>query len=236
MTPASAPLRSPGDRAERAEQILAAAADLLLRFGYRRVTIEDIARQADVGKGTIYLHWKTSAELFRAVFEREVIAATGELAETLREDPTAWRPHLLARSYFLAIMNRPLLTALALGDADLLGKLARLRNSPRQERHRLLPHAYFALLAAHDVLRDDISADAIAYAFMATMEGFIRAQAAGGEAPGIEASADLLALTVQRAFESERELPPAAVKTLASDVADLIARLARADRQELHGG
>jgi hypothetical protein len=71
---------------------------------------------------------------------------------------------------------------------------------------------------------------------MATMEGFIRAQAADGEGPSIEASGDLLALTVHRAFESGRELPPTAEKKLASEVADLIVRLARADRRDLGDG
>jgi AcrR family transcriptional regulator len=236
MSPASTRLRSPHDRAGRAERILDAAAELLLRFGYRRVTIDDIARQADIGKGTVYLHWKTSADLFRAVFEREVLRAVHELAVVLRRDPGGWRPHRLARAYFLAIMNRPLLTALFLGDAELLGKLARPQGGAREDRHRLMPRAYFALLAGHGVLRDDVSAGAIAYAFMATMEGFIRAQAADGRGLGIEASGDLLALTVQRAFESERELPPAAEKRLASRVADLIAGLALADRSDLGGG
>jgi len=216
--------------------ILDATAELLLRFGYRRVTIDDIARQADIGKGTVYLHWKTSVDLYRAVFEREVLRAVDELVEVLQKDPGAWRPHRLARSYFLAIMNRPLLTALALGDSELLGKLARPPGRARETRHRLMPHAYFALLAEHHVLRDDVSADAIAYAFMATMEGFIRAQATDGRGPAIEASGDLLALTVLRAFESERELPPAAQKMLASQVVDLIARLADADRTELGAG
>ena len=236
MSPARARLRSPRDRAGRAERILDATAELLLRFSYRRVTIDDIARQADIGKGTIYLHWKTSADLFRAVFEREVLAAIDELAGVLRAGPGGWRPHRLARSYFLAIISRPLLTALILGDSELLGKLARPRGSAREERHRFVPGAYFALLAGHGVLRDDMSADAIAYAFMATMEGFIRAQAADGEGPSIEASGDLLALTVQRAFESGRELPPTAEKKLASEVADLIVRLARADRRDLGEG
>jgi AcrR family transcriptional regulator len=91
--PVSATLHSPRDRAARAERILDATAELLLGFGYRRVTNDDVARQADIGKGTIYLHWKTSADLFRAVFDREALTAI----DGLRRDPSAWRPHRLAR-------------------------------------------------------------------------------------------------------------------------------------------
>ena len=38
---------------ERGERILDAAADLVLRWGYKRVTIEDVAKQAGIGKGTV---------------------------------------------------------------------------------------------------------------------------------------------------------------------------------------
>jgi AcrR family transcriptional regulator len=232
MGSAGGRLRNLRERETRAERILDATAELLLRFGYQRVTIDDVARRADIGKGTVYLHWKTRNELFRAVFEREVLAATGELLEILRRGAGAWRPHRLARSYFLAIMSRPLLSALFADDSELLGKLARPRNSARENRHNLISHSYFALLAGHGVLRDDMSTDAIAYAFLATFEGFIQAAATSGAEPGIETTADLLAHTVQRAFETGRELPPAADKAVASQVTDLIARLADADRND----
>lgn len=45
-------------RQERAHRILDAAAELVLRWGYKKTTIDDIAKQAKVAKGTIYLHWK----------------------------------------------------------------------------------------------------------------------------------------------------------------------------------
>src|SRR5262249_5935990 len=60
-------LRDPRQRAERAARILDAAADLLLRHGYRRVTIDDVAAGAGIGKGTVYLHWKAREQLFSAV-------------------------------------------------------------------------------------------------------------------------------------------------------------------------
>ena len=87
MSTRSERLRDPGPRAERATAILDAAADLLLRHGYRRVTIDDVAAGANIGKGTIYLHWKTREQLFSAVFEREVLCAVEELRQALRQDP-----------------------------------------------------------------------------------------------------------------------------------------------------
>ncbi len=227
-------LRDPRKRAERAQRILAAATDLLLRFGYRRVTIDDVAREADIGKGTIYLHWKTRDDLFRAVFEREVLTAIEELLDTLRRDPGTWRPHRLASCYFLAIMNRPLLRAFFLADSEVLGKLVSPPNRAREARHGVLSQAYFELLSEHRVLRDDLNADELAYAFLATLEGFIHSEAATHRTAGsdIQARADLLALTVERAFETRRRLSRTTENTIAEQVIDLITHLSVADRAE----
>jgi AcrR family transcriptional regulator len=232
-------LRDPQQRQQRATRILDATAELLLRHGYRRVTIDDVAAGAGVGKGTVYLHWKTREELFTAVFQREVLQAIGELLGALRRDPQVALLHRFARAYFLAIMHRPLLRGFVLGDADLLGRLAQ-PGSARDDRHRLMSHAYFELLAEHGLLRDDLDIDAIAYAFQATFEGFLQAQAtaaapssASHAAAALRQRADLLAATVQRAFESGRTIPRRAQQSLASAVIDLLTDLTDADRTDL---
>jgi AcrR family transcriptional regulator len=236
MSPASERLHDPRDRQARAARILDVTTELLLRHGYRRVTIDDIARHADVGKGTVYLHWRTRDDLFKAVFEREVLQALEELLGVLRQDPGAWRLHRLARSWFLAIVRRPLLRALFLADAELLGKLARPTSGAHERRHRLVSHAYFELLAEHGLLRDDLDADAVAYAFLATLEGFVQAEATAGQRQGTggaQQRAELLSRTVRRAFETERGLPPAAEQTITIRVIDLFAGLRDADRADL---
>ncbi len=66
----NSPLEDRSRRQGRADRILDAAAELILRWGYRKTTIDDIARQAGVAKGTIYLHWKTREDLFMALLTR----------------------------------------------------------------------------------------------------------------------------------------------------------------------
>jgi AcrR family transcriptional regulator len=231
-------LRDPQQRQERATRILDVAAALLLRHGYRRVTIEDVAAGADIGKGTVYLHWKTREELFTAVFEREALQAIGELVGALRQDPQVALLHRFARAYFLAILHRPLLAGFVLGDAELLGRLAQ-PGSARDDRHRLLSHGYFQLLAEHGLLRDDLDVAAVAYAFQATFEGFLQAEAttaaprsAGHSAAGLDQRADLLARTIQRAFESGRAIPRRAQQSLAAAAIDLLTDLTDADRTD----
>ena len=109
------------DRVERAERILDAAAELLLRVGYRRTTVEDVAERAGVGKGTLYLHWKTREALFLAVLLRESLAAMDNLLAGLAADPRLARPSLLLEFQYRNVLARPLLRATRTGDAELLG-------------------------------------------------------------------------------------------------------------------
>lgn len=74
--------------AERPAQILAAAASLLLRDGLN-VTIEAIAAEAGLGKGTVYEYFGSKAEIFtamRAWYNDQILAAG---ANAVLESPDA---------------------------------------------------------------------------------------------------------------------------------------------------
>ena len=224
-------LRDPGQRAERATAILDAAADLLLRHGYRRVTIDDVAAGANIGKGTIYLHWKSREQLFSAVFGREVLCAIDELRQALRQDPQVCLLHHFARTYFLAIVHRPLLRGFLLADPELLGRLTTTHDTTRDDRHTAMSRAYLELLAQHGLLRDDMDTDQIGYAYQATFEGFLHQEAAA-PADGPDQRADLLARTIQRAFESDRETPDTELREVAAAAITLLTDLIDADRAQ----
>jgi TetR/AcrR family transcriptional regulator, regulator of autoinduction and epiphytic fitness len=49
--------------------ILDAALKLFGQYGYRRTSIDDIAREAEIAKGTVYLSFKSKEEIFRALCE-----------------------------------------------------------------------------------------------------------------------------------------------------------------------
>jgi AcrR family transcriptional regulator len=211
-------LRNPHQRAERATRILDSAAELLLRHGYRRVTIDDVAAGAGIGKGTVYLHWKTREQLFGAVFEREVEFALEELRQQLMADPAVCLLHRFAGAYFLSILRRPLLRGFLLADPDLLGRLTDTRDPARDALHEQLSDRYFELLAGHHLLRADLEVHDVGYAYQAVFEGFLRAEAGANQ----DHRADLLARTVQRAFENETTIDDVTLRGLASALADLL--------------
>ena len=89
-------------------RILDAAGELLLTFGYRKVTVDDVARRAGVGKGTVYLHWASKLELFATVLIRDGAEIVVEQLSAFRTDPAEIRLHRTMRGLFLLVMHRPL--------------------------------------------------------------------------------------------------------------------------------
>ena len=83
--------RPGGARRDRADRILDTARDLLLAWGYRRVTIDELARRAGVGKGTIYLHWRSREEVFHAVSAREAAEMADAIVDAVHHDPAEAR-------------------------------------------------------------------------------------------------------------------------------------------------
>src|SRR5579871_676478 len=100
------------ERRQREERILDAAATLLVRWGYRKTTIDDVAREAGVGKGTIYLHWKDKNELFRAAVIREEHRYSEDLQRRIAADPQGGLLHRVITHSMLATYSNPLMSAL----------------------------------------------------------------------------------------------------------------------------
>src|SRR5438552_3066999 len=70
------------------ELILRAATRVFARNGYFNSKVADIAREADVADGTVYLYFKSKEEILHSIFDQnmaEAIAAGRVLIEKLRD-------------------------------------------------------------------------------------------------------------------------------------------------------
>ncbi|MFO0576191.1 MAG: TetR/AcrR family transcriptional regulator [Polyangia bacterium] len=84
MTTADDAPPRPADEARR-RKLLDAAIGVFLRFGFRKASMDEVARAADVSRQGLYLHFATKEELFRAavqhVLETSLETAAGNLAD-----------------------------------------------------------------------------------------------------------------------------------------------------------
>ncbi|NBE82922.1 TetR/AcrR family transcriptional regulator [Micromonospora rubida] len=213
--------QQPTDQIERADRILDAAKELLLRWGYRRATIDEIARRAGVGKGTVYLHWRSREQLFFAVGAREAVAMLGEVVTAMRHDPQEIALHRYMRRFFLEAMSRPVLRAIFTRDAEVLDRfLSSPARRPLQSAKLLASREYLGVLADDGLLRARLRPEDLDYTLPAVMFGFfgIDPLLAPEVALPLVDKADQLADTLRHAFEPAKPPPPARFATAAPRV------------------
>jgi AcrR family transcriptional regulator len=217
-------MSAPDVREIRLERVLDTAADLLVRWGYQRVTIEEVARHAGIGKGTVYLHFRTKEALFLTVLLRTHRRVVEGMADRMAADPQQVLPGPLARSLYLEMAADPVLRALYLGDVEVLGKLAHEAvtiNELVARRDEVLVE-HLRLLQEAGYVRDDLSIDALRYAFGAITAGFFFVDAAPTAMGGLDtaARADLLAHSLAGALQVP-EPPRDALERFAPVVGEL---------------
>jgi AcrR family transcriptional regulator len=74
---------APTDENARYKRVIRAAEELFKRVGFRAVTMEMVAREANVAKATLYTHFKNKDELFIAVSARMARILRGGVEQAL---------------------------------------------------------------------------------------------------------------------------------------------------------
>ena len=62
------------------EKIIKAAIDAFSKYGFDRTRMDDVAKTADLSKGTIYLHFKSKEDLFYAICENNLAEAKQQIS------------------------------------------------------------------------------------------------------------------------------------------------------------
>lgn len=195
------------DLHQRADALLDAAATLLPVVGRRELRIEEIARRAGVGKGTVYLHWASREHLLLAVGAREAAAMLETVVAAIRIDPTEAALHRYFRRHFLEATRRPILKSLFVANHADFGVLAKHPGRAELLKSKLVAaHDHLAALRDHRLLRPDqdladvdFTAQAIAYGFFAATP-----LAPDDARFTLEHQADQLADVIRRSFEPAR--------------------------------
>lgn len=201
------------ERQQRKERILDAAATLLVRWGYRKTTIDDVAREAGVGKGTIYLHWKDKSELFRAALMRAQEQAGADIMQRIAADPEGGLFHRVWTHGMLAALSNPLMAAIMGGKTDIFQGLAGAFDPGTIDRMSGDYEEYVIQLQQAGLIRSDIPVPIIAFVTAALKIGVINTPDLFGpeHTPPLEQLTDVISDLLRRWLEPER---------LPSDTAD----------------
>ncbi|MEE2040518.1 TetR/AcrR family transcriptional regulator [Nocardiopsis sp. CT-R113] len=99
------------DRSARREEILSAAVRVFARQGFAATRIEDVAAEAGIAKGSVYLSFSSRDDLLAAAFARLADRSAGVLGHTTAEGvPAVERLTRLVRSAVAMLADEPELT------------------------------------------------------------------------------------------------------------------------------
>lgn len=93
-------MRAIAVREDLRDLILDAVERLLIRYGYAKMTMDDLAQEVGVAKGTLYLHFPSKEEVVLSRVDRMVDRLVGELREiaaSRREPVSKLREMLITR-------------------------------------------------------------------------------------------------------------------------------------------
>jgi AcrR family transcriptional regulator len=122
-------------RGKTRRRLIDAAAELFVAQGYRKTSIDEIARRAGIGKGTVYLHFTAKVDLLTAAVAREKLRSLALAADVYAAGASA-RDRLRGwvRAALLMVATSPLIARLVDGDEELSAALADLDPALRSQR------------------------------------------------------------------------------------------------------
>lgn len=159
---------------ERKQRILEAAAKLIAHYGYDKTTVSDIAEEAGISKGAVYLHYKGKEELFDALIMHEGEKMLEVMMERLETDEEAGSIFALYQHAIVASYSSPLILALMRRDAKVLGDMARrVVHGEIGVQGDFIRHEMVTQLQAANVIRRDLDADVVAHVMALVKVGFL---------------------------------------------------------------
>ncbi len=162
-----------GVNTERADRILDAALRLIVRYGYDKTTVSDIAEEAAVSKGAIYLHWKSKDELFEALLVRELRRFSERWLQQLMDDPEGGRLSVMFKVSLAILPEFPLFKAMITQDTRTLGDFLRRQDPTLFARRNMFNQEFVVLMQSVGMVRQDVNPQVMGYMLSCINYGYI---------------------------------------------------------------
>ena len=148
----------------RKHRILDAASDLFVHFGYDKTTVSDIAREAGVSKGAIYLHFDSKDDLFEALLLRAMVKYGEQWLTLIDEDPKGGTIAGMYKNMLYALSSSPFMSILLKRDGRVLGNYLRKPDTIlRSSHHRSTRHEFVQMMQEAGAIRKDVDARVTAH-------------------------------------------------------------------------
>jgi AcrR family transcriptional regulator len=205
------------DYQEREERILDAAIGLILRQGYNKTTLGDVAAEASVSRGVVYLHFKSKDRLFEALLYREVQKYNRIWLDALGTDPDGGTIAGVFRAVLSAVNQLPFISALLKQDRRVFGNyLRKPGNLFESIQSAVLWVELLKELQGVRAVRADIQPSVFAHIMTSLALGLILSEGDKnfGNPPPFEDTLETIALMIERTLTPEGGGNPAAERAI----------------------
>jgi TetR/AcrR family acrAB operon transcriptional repressor len=217
-------------------QILTAAADVIIRLGYDKTTMSDIADEAGLSRRTIYLYFKGKDELFEELLYREYLQYAQIWLEKIEADPRGGTIGGFYRANFHAVNSRPLIAAMLRRDRRVIGNYLRKRdNIFTQMLSGVNTIAFFQELQAVGAIRKDIDAAVIEHIVEMLSYGQLTIGdfKPADQSPPYDEVMEALADMMDRALRPEDDTPGMDTSQAGKAIVQQITAAARAQMEQI---
>lgn len=202
-----------GDNLEREERILDAAAELIPQFGYDKTTVSDIARQAGISKGAIYLHFESKDALFEALLVRELQLYMERWLGLIDDDPRGGTIAGMYKNSLYALSGRPFMMAMFAQDREMLGNYLRKPDNffrrAQESRAENTRYLFVKMMQEAGLMRLDLDARVIAHIMDIVAHGLVTVGEVkpAEQIPPLDAVIEGIAEVMERALTPENADP-----------------------------
>lgn len=214
---------------EREKRILDAAANLFTHYGFDKTTVSDIAREAGISKGAIYLHYKSKDELFEALLLREMAVYAETWIANIEADPQGGTIGGMYKNMLGALNSSAFMTAVFKQDGRILGNYMRKPdNLFKQQQFKGTRQEFVQMMQDAGLVRADLDPHVTAHIMNMLAFGLVSMEEVMDKAdiPPAEAIINGIADFMDRAMSPDGGTDSAAGKAI-------IKQLAESSRQQL---
>lgn len=187
----------------RYNAILKAAETLFIRFGYDKTSVSDIAKQAGISKGAIYLHFRSKDSLFETLLMTKMGKFSFAWMENVEADP---KGGLMAGMYIamLSAMHKDqFITAMMRQDGQFFGSYMFKPNSLfKQQYQQNTRHEFIKMMQDVGCVRKQLDPKATAHVMNIISHGLVSIGQVMSEEniPPIEDTINTLAYIMDKAL------------------------------------
>jgi AcrR family transcriptional regulator len=156
------------------ERILNAASRLLIRYGYDKTTLDDVAREAGLSRSTLYTRWKKKEILFRVLLWQEMLAYIDELMKRFETDLDAGTLIGFFRLAMDVLHDNAFMRTVYTGDRRIFGALLPENKAQLYTWRMTSTVSFLSLLQQVGMVRAEIDVQTLSYMLSSLQLGLLQ--------------------------------------------------------------